>query len=182
MNPFNILPTKIKDCKEIKPPVFSDERGKFVKIFHFDSFSEHHLATDFEEAYYSVSHKGVLRGLHFQKPPHAHAKLVTCIAGKILDVVVDLRRSSPTYKKSFSIILDSEKGNSLYVPEGLAHGFYVLSEHCIFLSLNSKKYSSEFDSGIRWDSIDFDWPDKHPIISEKDKNMPQLSDFYSPFE
>jgi dTDP-4-dehydrorhamnose 3,5-epimerase len=182
MNPFKIFQTKILDCKEIQPPVFSDERGRFVKIFHTDSFTEHQLATNFEEEYYSVSQKGVLRGLHFQNPPHAHTKLVTCLQGKILDVVVDLRKSSPTYKKSSAVILEAEKGNMLYVPEGLAHGFYVLSEQCIFLSLNSKKYSAECDSGIRWDSIDFDWPDMQPIVSEKDQNMPPLDTFNTPFK
>jgi len=181
MNAFKIHPTTIAGCSEIQPPIFADERGKFVKFFHSDSFAEHQLITSFEEEYYSVSHKGVLRGLHFQIPPYAHTKVVTCLQGKILDVVVDLRKSSPTYKKASSTILDSDKGNLLYVPEGLAHGFYVLSEQCTFLSLNSKKYSAECDSGIRWDSIGFDWPDNHPILSGKDQNLPALNEYTSHF-
>lgn len=181
MNPFELVPCGIHGCFEIQPRVLKDDRGKFVKLFNSVLFSELGLMTGFEEEYYSISHKGVIRGLHFQKPPHAHVKLVTCITGKILDVVVDLRKSSPTFKEVSSTILDSDKGNLLYVPEGLAHGFYVLSSSCLFLSMNSKKFSPECDAGIRWNSIDYNWPDKNPIVSEKDFNMPYLIGYQTPF-
>ena len=181
MNPFSVKSTNIEGCFVIQPKVFSDHRGKFVKVFNSDSFSELNLMSSFEEEYYSVSKKGVLRGLHFQTPPDAHIKLVTCIEGKIIDVVVDLRKKSSSYLKVFSLEINSDLGNMLYVPEGLAHGFYTLSEEAIFLSMNSKKYSPECDNGIKWNSIDFDWPDKTPIVSEKDDNMPLLKNFNSPF-
>lgn len=178
---FQIIKTPISGCFEIQPHIFNDERGRFVKLFHKELFESYGLNSVYEEEYCSKSYKGVLRGLHFQTPPHAHVKLVTCITGKILDVVVDLRKNSNTFKQAYSLELDAGKENMLYVPEGLAHGFYVLSEEAIFLSMNSKKFSPECDSGIHWDSFKFDWPDKNPIVSEKDKKMIKLNDFISPF-
>ncbi|MCK4991642.1 MAG: dTDP-4-dehydrorhamnose 3,5-epimerase family protein, partial [Bacteroidales bacterium] len=110
-----------------------------------------------------------------------HVKLVSCVQGTILDVVYDLRTGSKSSGRVFSLELSSEKGNMLYVPEGLAHGFYVLSESATFLSMNSKKFAPECDRGIRWDSIPFDWPDKEPIVSEKDQKMVSLDAFENPF-
>ncbi|NBC81821.1 MAG: dTDP-4-dehydrorhamnose 3,5-epimerase [Bacteroidetes bacterium] len=181
MSLYTLQQTPIEGCYEIKPRVFQDNRGKFIKIFHEGLFKENNLVGHFEEEYISESEKGVLRGLHFQTPPYAHVKVVSCIYGKILDVVVDIRKDSSTYGQAYSIELSSEKNNMLYVPEGLAHGFYVLSDKALFLSMNSKKYAPDYDSGIRWDSFDFDWPDKDPILSEKDKNLPELKNYKSPF-
>jgi dTDP-4-dehydrorhamnose 3,5-epimerase len=181
MGPFEIIPTPIGGCVEIIPRIFEDERGRFIKLFHQDFFMQHQLNPVYEEQYYSVSSHRVLRGLHFQIPPHAHVKLVSCISGSILDVVVDLRRNSATFKKVSSLELNAQKGNMLYVPEGLAHGFYVLSSQCIFLSMNSRKFSAECDSAIYWDSIGFTWPDRDPVVSEKDKNAIPLNSFISPF-
>ena len=178
---FDIKETRIKGCFEIKPRIFEDTRGRFVKVFHRDLFESFGLNSDFEEEYYSISHKGVLRGLHFQTPPHLHSKLIMCVTGKILDVVVDLRKNSKTYKQALSFEIDSTIGNMLYIPEGLAHGFYVIDGDAVFISLNSKKYSPENDSGIHWNSFGFDWPDKNPIISDKDSNMIKLNDFVTPF-
>jgi dTDP-4-dehydrorhamnose 3,5-epimerase len=181
MSPFEIVPTPIPGCVEIIPRIFEDDRGRFIKIFHRELFIQHHLNPDYEEQYYSVSTKRVLRGLHFQTPPHAHVKLVSCLSGSILDVVVDIRKNSDTFKKVFSLELSAQKGNMLYIPEGLAHGFYVLSSNCLFLSMNSKKYSPECDSSIRWNSIGFTWPDDDPVVSDKDKNAVSLNNFISPF-
>jgi len=181
MGPFELIPTPIDGCVEIVPRIFEDERGRFIKLFHQDFFMQHGLNPVFEEQYYSVSSQRVLRGLHFQLPPHAHCKLVSCISGSILDVVIDLRKNSNTYKKVSSLELTALNGNMLYVPEGLAHGFYVLSSNCIFLSMNTRKYSPECDSAIRWDSIGFTWPDCDPVVSEKDKNAVSLYNFISPF-
>ncbi len=181
MGPYEIKPSSIPGCVEIIPRIFEDDRGRFIKLFHHDFFIEHRLNAVYQEQYYSVSSQRVLRGLHFQTPPHAHIKLVSCITGSILDVVVDLRKNSSTYKKVFSLELSSRKGNMLYVPEGLAHGFYVLSSTCIFLSMNSKKYSTECDSAIRWNTIDYNWPDSNPIVSEKDNSAISLNTFVSPF-
>jgi dTDP-4-dehydrorhamnose 3,5-epimerase len=182
MNPFELIPTGIEGCYQIQPRLFEDQRGRFVKLFHAEFFREHGLETTYEEEYYSVSPARVIRGLHFQVPPKAHVKLVSCIQGTILDVVCDLRRDSKTFGKVSALELSSKQGNMLYVPEGLAHGFYVLSEKAIFVSMNSKKFAPECDRGIRWDSIPFDWPDQDPVVSDKDRNMISLEEFESPFK
>lgn len=181
MNPFELIPTGIEGCFEIRPRIFEDGRGRFVKLFHREFFDELGLQSTYEEEYYSVSPARVIRGLHFQVPPREHVKLVSCVQGTLLDVVYDLRTGSKSSGRVFSLELSSEKGNMLYVPEGLAHGFYVLSESATFLSMNSKKFAPECDRGIRWDSIPFDWPDKEPIVSEKDQKMVSLDAFKNPF-
>ena len=178
---MELIETSIPGCFEIRANKISDKRGHFLKLFHKNTFAKLGLNVTFEESYCSTSSKGVLRGLHFQTPPKAHVKLVSCLEGEILDVVVDLRKKSPTYRQHFKIYLSSEKGNLLYVPEGLAHGFYVVSEKAIFLSLNSKAFSAEYDKGIHWKSVGMNWIDDDPIISEKDENQVSLDDFDSPF-
>jgi len=175
------IETTISGCFELQPIIFKDDRGRLVKTFHETSFKSLDLATNFTEEYYSISKKQVLRGLHFQLPPHDHIKCVTCLSGKIFDVVVDLRKESPTYKQHFSIELDAEKGNMLYIPKGLAHGFYVLSNETIFLNRTTTIYNPESDAGIKWDSCGINWPDSNPILSEKDKQMIVLNEFKSPF-
>ena len=178
---MNKIESTIFGCFEIQPRVFEDERGRLVKTFHEDTFIGLGLDTDFKEEYYSVSKKGVLRGLHFQLPPNDHVKCVTCISGRIFDVVVDLRKESPTYKKHFSIELDSEKGNMLYIPKGLAHGFYVMSEKAIFLNRTTIVYKPESDTGIRWNSCGVKWPNPDPVLSDKDNQMIEFDNFNSPF-
>lgn len=178
---FELIPTKLEGCFEIQPRVFEDQRGRFVKVFHKNTFHELGLIEKFEEEYYSVSSKGTLRGLHFQTPPDEHVKIVTSLEGKILDIVVDLRKKSDTFGQYHVTELDAVKGNMMYVPSGFAHGFYVLSKHNTFLSMNSRKFSPECDAGIKWNSIGYNWPDKNPVVSEKDDNMPELKDFKSPF-
>ena len=181
MGPFELIETPIKGCFEIIPRVFEDDRGRFVKTFHYGWFREQGLQSEYEEQYYSVSAKSVIRGLHFQAPPNAHVKLVSCLSGSILDVVVDLRKDSSSYRQFHTTEVSATKGNMVYVPEGLAHGFYVLSDRCIFLSMNSRKFSPECDRAINWNSIGFDWPDKNPVVSEKDRNAVMLNDYNSPF-
>jgi dTDP-4-dehydrorhamnose 3,5-epimerase len=178
---MEIKETIIKGCYEIQPKIFKDERGKLIKTYHSNTFESLGLTTQFEEEYYSVSAKGVLRGLHFQIPPEAHVKCVTCIKGKIFDVVVDLRKGSPSYGKHYSTILDEENGKMLYIPEGCAHGFYVIENQSIFLNRSSKAFSAAHDMGIHWDSCGINWPDSQPILSEKDQGMINLGDFDSPF-
>jgi len=181
VNPFELVPTGIEGCFEIRPRIFEDQRGKFVKLFHREHFEELGLQATYEEEYYSVSSSRVLRGLHFQVPPKAHVKLVTCLKGSILDVVYDLRSDCKSSNRVFALELSADKGNMLYVPEGLAHGFYVLSDSATFLSMNSRKFDPGCDRGIRWDSIPYQWPDKNPVVSEKDSNMVALGDFINPF-
>ncbi len=181
MNPFQVTSTTIEGCVQIQPRVFEDSRGKFVKLFHREAFLEHGLEARYEEEYYSVSPQSVLRGLHFQIPPMEHVKLVGCVRGVILDVVYDLRKDSPTYGKVHSQELSAGRANMLYVPPGLAHGFYVLEGPATFVSMNSRKFSPECDRGVRWDSIPFQWPDSDPVVSEKDRNMPPVYQFDNPF-
>jgi len=173
--------TIIPGCFELEPSIFGDSRGKLVKTFHKDVFLSLGLETDFTEEYYSVSTKNILRGLHFQLPPYDHVKCVTCLSGKIFDVVVDLRKKSKTYKQHFNIELDAEKGNMLYIPEGLAHGFYVLSDTAIFLNRTTTVYNAGSEAGIKWDSCGILWPNSNPILSDKDKNLITLDKFKSPF-
>ena len=173
--------TNIQGCYELFPRVFKDQRGKLIKTFHHDTFSELGLEVVFKEEYFSVSAIGVLRGLHFQLPPNDHIKCVTCLSGRLFDVVVDLRKNSPTFGKHFTTELDSELGNMVYIPSGCAHGFFTLTDQAIFLNRTTSVFSPDSDTGIRWDSCGIPWPDPNPILSEKDKNLIKFSDFTSPF-
>jgi len=175
------IKTILSGCFELEPFIFEDKRGKLVKTFHSDTFASLGLETNFREEYYSVSEKNTLRGLHFQLPPDDHVKCVTCLFGKIFDVVVDLRKDSATYMKSFSIILDADRGNMLYIPKGFAHGFQVLSDTAIFLNRTTTVYSAKYECGIRWDSCGIKWPGSDPVLSIKDKQLITLNDFKSPF-
>lgn len=173
--------TDIEGCYEIIPAYDKDERGSFVKTLDPFFLKIHQLEYKFKEQYYSISTKRVLRGLHFQLPPKEHTKLVCCVSGMVMDVVVDVRIGSPTYGKYSVFILESDKANMVYIPPGLAHGFYVLSEQAIILCHMTDVFSPEQDSGIRWNSLSIPWPDENPILSKKDCELPVLSDFESPF-
>jgi dTDP-4-dehydrorhamnose 3,5-epimerase len=127
------IKTPLPGCYEIQPRVLSDARGSFVKTFHRDWFAECGLATEFAEVYYSMSDRRVLRGLHFQLPPHDCAKLVYCVAGQVMDVAVDLRVGSPTFGQFTHLELSAERANLVYLPTGLAHGFYTLSEQAVMV-------------------------------------------------
>jgi dTDP-4-dehydrorhamnose 3,5-epimerase len=178
---FEKKPTPIPGCFEIQPRVFDDERGRFVKVFHEDAFRQLDLHTDFAEEYYSVSRRGVIRGLHFQTPPMDHVKLVYCTHGEVLDVVLDLRVGSPTFGQVATFTLSASKGNYVYLPKGLAHGFCVLSETATLVYKVSTVYAAEHDSGVLWNSIDLDWPTHNPILSERDRSFKPFSEFDSPF-
>ena len=178
---FEFLPMPLPGAWEVIPVVRGDERGRFVKTFHFDAFNQRGLATGFREQYYSVSRRGVLRGMHFQTPPHDHAKLVTCLRGRVLDAALDLRRGSPTCGMHHLLELDAKKGNMAYLPPGLAHGFLALSETALVLYNVTSVYAPESDAGLRWDSVGIDWPLAEPVLSPRDKDLPHLDNFQSPF-
>lgn len=178
---MDIHETPLKSCFVITPRIIADARGRFVKPFHIDEFNQHGLYFEIKEEYYSVSKKNVVRGLHFQTPPKATKKIVTCLAGSIFDVVVDLRKSSPTYLQNFSVELTSEKGNMLYIPEGFAHGFMALSHEATVLYMCSEMYSPANDAGIRWNSAGIEWPPANPVVSEKDSLLVELNRFDNPF-
>jgi dTDP-4-dehydrorhamnose 3,5-epimerase len=178
---FEIQKCKLPGVNILIPIVREDPRGIFVKTFHADFFSAHGLAVDFREFYYSVSIKGVIRGLHFQSPPADHEKLVTCVSGKILDVVVDLRIGSPFYGHHETIDLSAANAECLYLPKGVAHGFYVYSESATMLYYVTTPYDPKLDSGIRWNSLGIPWPEASPIISDRDQSLIPFQDFVSPF-
>ncbi|MDN4620959.1 dTDP-4-dehydrorhamnose 3,5-epimerase [Paenibacillus sp. PsM32] len=168
---MKLIPTFIPGCHEIAPKIVNDIRGSFVKTFHENWFKDNNLESSFKEQYFSVSKKNVLRGLHFQAPPHDHVKLVYCVHGEIFDVVLDIRKGSPTYGHHHIFYLDSVKSNIAYIPRGFAHGFYVKSEFATVVYNVSSVYNASYDKGIHWDSANILWPKGSPIISERDENF-----------
>ena len=178
---MEIIKTTIPGVLEIKPKVFRDLRGTFVKTFHQQIFAEFDPDMVIAEQYYSVSEANVVRGLHFQVPPADHAKLVYCLSGAILEVAVDLRVGSPTYGQNVTFEISAELGNLGYVPKGCAHGFCVLRGPATMVYNVSSVYSPENDAGIRWDTAGVVWPYSDPIISSRDASLPAMTDFKSPF-
>jgi len=174
--------TFIKDLLIISPRVYVDNRGYFL-----ESYNKNDLASiinvDFVQDNESKSQKNVLRGLHFQKPPHAQGKLVRVITGSVLDIAVDLRKNSMTYGKHFKHVLSAENKNQLYIPEGFAHGFLVLEDETIFSYKCTKYYNKESEDSLLWNdtTLNINWEIENPIISEKDKNAEIFSNFTSPF-
>jgi dTDP-4-dehydrorhamnose 3,5-epimerase len=178
---FKLLESSIPSCYQIIPRISRDKRGKFIKTFHYDFFFQHGLNTVWAEEYYSTSRKGVLRGLHFQVPPHDHTKMVYCSEGEVFDVVLDLRIGSPTFGKFESFLLSAHSANCIYIPKGLAHGFYTISSTATIHYMVETVYSPEHDKGVLWSSVDIPWPVKNPIISTRDSNFPHFSKFNSLF-
>ncbi|MFM1813555.1 MAG: hypothetical protein RLZ98_250 [Pseudomonadota bacterium] len=164
-----------------RPKLFRDERGAFVKTFHAPSFEAEGIVFDTQEEFYSTSSAGVIRGMHFQVPDRAHAKLVTCLQGRILDVVLDLRVNSPTYGQHWSVVIESADPAVLYVPVGFAHGFLSLTQNALVHYRCTTAHSPAHDRGIRWDSFGFVWPEVNPVISARDQAFPPLAGFVSTF-
>jgi dTDP-4-dehydrorhamnose 3,5-epimerase len=176
-----MVPTSIPHCYELKSYISTDERGRFVKTFNAEEFSQSGLDTNIREQYHTTSREGVLRGLHFQVPPMDGTKFVYCVAGSVLDAVVDLRIGSPTYGQTAIFELSAELGNAIYIPKGLAHGFYVPKGEATLVYNVSALYSPEHDCGILWNSAGICWPATDPIISERDRSFPRLDEFKSQF-
>lgn len=183
---MNIIQTSIPGVVIIEPRLFKDDRGYF-----FESFSERDFNTQVREVKFvqdneSMSSYGVMRGLHFQRPPYTQSKLVRCVKGAVLDVAVDIRKGSPTYGQYVAVELTEENHRQFFVPRGFAHGFAVLSETAIFQYKCDNFYHPEADGGISIldDSLGIDWriPTDHAILSEKDTKHPLLKDFASPFD
>ncbi|MGD1844430.1 MAG: dTDP-4-dehydrorhamnose 3,5-epimerase [Salibacteraceae bacterium] len=159
----------------------SDDRGTFVKTFHRDTFTQRGLQGRFDESYYSTNHAGVIRGMHFQLPPHEHEKIVYCTSGKLHDVLLDIRKDSPTYGQTTTVELSGDNYRAVYIPQGIAHGFVVLEDNTCMVYLTATMYHPDSDTGIRWDSFDYDWPAENPIVSARDQSFLGLSEFKSPF-
>ena len=174
---LELLQTPLKDCFLLKPSVFRDERGLFYETYNQKVFEKNTgLKTDFVQDNQSVSSYGVLRGLHFQNGKMAQAKLVRVVKGKVLDIVVDIRKDSETFGKSFSVVLDAVENLQLFVPRGFAHGFITLSEQSIFSYKCDNFYDKASESGIIYNdaTLALDWhlPEDDFIISEKDLQLP----------
>jgi dTDP-4-dehydrorhamnose 3,5-epimerase len=158
---------------ECIPTKFHDDRGFFYESYNQKRFAANGIPEDFVQDNFSFSTAGVLRGLHFQKDPHAQGKLVRCMTGKVMDVIVDLRKSSATYGQHASFLLDADRGNMLYVPVGFAHGFVALEE-TIFVYKCTEFWNKEAESGLRWNdpSLQISWGIENPIVSDKDQILP----------
>jgi dTDP-4-dehydrorhamnose 3,5-epimerase len=174
---MQIIDTGIEGLKEIVPAVYSDERGFFFEAFHEKRFRDAGLPHRFVQDNQSFSTEGVLRGLHFQEAPHSQGKLVRVISGTALDVAVDIRPGSPTFGKSYSVLLEANRQNMLYIPEGFAHGFLTLTD-CIFFYKCTQHYHKDSESGILWNDPDLniDWGNTKPIVSLKDAELPTFAD------
>jgi dTDP-4-dehydrorhamnose 3,5-epimerase len=175
---MKISSTGFADLHILEPIVFSDQRGSFTESYNAMTFQNLGINLNFVQDNQSISKKGVLRGFHFQKNPHAQTKLVRTLSGNILDVVVDLRKDQPTYKKVFLIELSGENGLQLLVPKGFAHAFIVLSETASVLYKCDAYYNKPSEAGIRFDDSDLniDWkvPIEKIILSDKDRELPSL--------
>jgi len=178
---MKLIPTAVPDVLLIEPKVFEDPRGFFMETFREDWLTKLGINHSFVQDNHSKSTKGVLRGLHFQKPPYAQAKLVRVTQGEVLDVAVDLRPGSQTFGKVAAEILSENNKRVMYVPKGFAHGFCVISETCEFLYKVSDYYAPGSEGGIIWNDPDLaiKWPklDVPYILSDKDKIFPTLSDY-----
>ena len=176
---FEFKKLSIPDVILVEPKVFADERGFFLESYKKSEFYANGITIEFNQDNHSKSTKGVLRGLHYQLPPKAQAKLVRCVQGEIFDVAVDIRKNSPTFGKWVGEKLSAENKKMLFIPEGFAHGFVVLSETAELLYKASNEYSKEHDRGVFWNdpAISVEWGiDFEPILSEKDKHQPLLKD------
>jgi dTDP-4-dehydrorhamnose 3,5-epimerase len=168
---------------EIIPRKFGDPRGFFFESYSHKVFKDAGIAVSFVQDNQSVSQKGVLRGLHFQRPPYAQGKLVRVTSGSVLDIAVDIRKDSATYGQHAACVLDTNRHNMLYIPSGFAHGFVALEDNTTFLYKCTDYYHPASEGGIIWNdpdlNIDWNWED--PLISVKDQVLPRFADFSSPF-
>lgn len=180
---MDFITTSINGLYVIQPKVFSDERGYFFESYNEQDFKNAGLNLHFAQDNQSLSQKNVLRGLHFQAPPHAQGKLVRVIKGSVLDVAVDIRKSSESYGAYYKIILSEENKTMFYLPEGFAHGFLTLEDNTIFSYKCTALYNKSSEQTIKWNdkNLNIDWETENPVLSEKDKNGTTFERFQSPF-
>lgn len=181
---MKITRTNIAGLIIIEPTVFGDDRGYFFESFNLNKWEELvGEVPNFIQDNESMSHKNVLRGLHFQKPPYAQGKLVRVVKGSVLDVAVDIRKNSPTYGEHYKVILSEENKLQLYIPEGFAHGFLTLEDNTIFNYKCTNLYHKESEGGLMWNDkkLNIDWGVLSPILSEKDVLYKNFHIFTSPY-
>ncbi|MCK4812774.1 MAG: dTDP-4-dehydrorhamnose 3,5-epimerase [Candidatus Marinimicrobia bacterium] len=178
---MKIIKTFFDAVHYIEMPRFDDRRGSFIKLYKDNELQQLGIHVHFKESYFSISEKNVIRGMHFQVPPADHEKYVCITHGAVRDVIMDLRKDSPTYGHVADIVLSAENHRALFIPKGFAHGFLSLKNHTIMNYLVSSEYSPEYDSGILWNSIGYDWGVTSLIMSDRDKRFLPFSKFNSPF-
>ena len=166
--------------KIIELSKIDDKRGYFIKSFNKNE-TDKLISFEIYEQFYTYSKKNVLRGFHFQYPPYEQAKIIHCIQGEILDVIIDIRKNTKNYGKIYSYHLSSKNPKALYIPGGFAHAFLCVSDDCLVTYNLNNEYSSKLESGISWNSVDFSWPLKKPIISDRDASFVDFKNFESPF-
>lgn len=183
---MEVKSTPIEGVYIIEPRIFRDSRGYFFESYNERLFRSEVADVNFVQDNESCSSRGVMRGLHFQRPPHTQAKLVRCVRGRVLDVAVDIRKGSPTFGQHVAVELSEENHTQFFIPRGFAHGFAVLSETAVFQYKCDNYYAPEADGGISIldTTLGIDWriPVEEAILSEKDKTHPLFKDFKSPFE
>jgi len=180
---MEIVSTKIPDLHIIKPKVFEDIRGYFFESYNKQEFIRLGIDQNFVQDNESMSQKGVLRGLHFQRPPYAQGKLVRVMQGSVLDVAVDIRKASPTYGQWVSVILSQHNKWMYWIPPGFAHGFVALEDNTVFFYKCTNVYNKESEGSILWNdpSLNIDWEIDQPVLAEKDLQAPSFEGFDSPF-
>jgi dTDP-4-dehydrorhamnose 3,5-epimerase len=176
-----VEPLNLPGCLRLIPKTVHDTRGAFIKPFVEAEYKSLKLPTTFAEEYYTRSVKNVLRGMHYQTPPYEYSKFVSCLYGRIRDVIIDLRLGSPKFKIFEVIELDDRNDDVLYLPPGIAHGFLVLSEMAVVTYKVTSAHAPAKDTGVRWDSIGMDWEVEIPIVSPRDASFQGLAEFESPF-
>jgi len=174
---MKFIESKINGCKIIQTNIFKDARGSFNKNFNKNIFTQNDIKENFDECYFSRSKKGVIRGMHFQTKPNEISKLIFCSEGEIIDVFLDIRPTSKTYGQFDAVTMTSENGIHIYLPEGIAHGFQVISENATVHYLQSGIYEKKSDSGILWNSFGMEWPLKNPILSDRDLSFQMFKDY-----
>ncbi|MEI2415949.1 dTDP-4-dehydrorhamnose 3,5-epimerase [Orrella sp. JC864] len=182
---MKVLDTAIADVKIIEPAVFGDERGFFMESFNQAAFEQAiGRPVSFVQDNHSRSRRGVLRGLHLQLPPHPQGKLVRVTSGEVFDVAVDVRKGSPSYGKWVAVVLSEHNKRQFWIPEGLAHGFLVISDTADFLYKTTDYWFRDLERSIAWNDpeLGIDWPDLPPILSDKDRAAPMLAQFVAEYD
>jgi len=180
---MDLINEPLPGVKILKPFVHLDERGEFVKTFHEQQLADHGIEIKLREEFFSCSNAGVIRGMHFQLPPFAHRKIVYCISGAVLDVVLDLRKSSPTYGRFAAFELSAANRHMVSIPIGFAHGFLSLVDHSTLIYKTDAVHSPEHDAGVLWNGFGFEWPSvvDPPTVSLRDSRFPPFLGLDSPF-
>ena len=177
---MKVVKELLTGCWLLESMRFEDARGRFVKSYHEEMYAQLGVKLDIREEFYSVSHKDVIRGMHFQLPPHALDKLVYCPQGAVCDVLLDLRAGSD-YGRVASAELSDKNCHLIFIPKGIAHGFRALDHESLMIYKTSTVHNPESDCGIRWDSFGFDWGVRQPCLSDRDQKHPPLASFITPF-